>query len=250
MSTMRTGDGAESVAVLAKTFQVLDALAAGRPESVSQLASRLAMPRTTVHRILQTLAAQEVITASFQPGPKLIHWALAALNVGGIRAASGPVLHRLVEAFGETASVFVRSGPTRTCVARQEGTEEIRHNLSVGMSIPLHVGSGGRILLAWLAPEEREQLIRESRSVSGAPAVEPQGGWQAIREGGWAISRGERDPVLASISAPVFGPDGHVAAALSLSGPLMRFTAERASDMAARLKAEARILGAQIEGGE
>lgn len=249
LSTIRTADEGEGIAVLVKAFQVLDALANRRPESISQLASAVELPRTTVHRILQTLTSQEVITPSFQPGPKLIRWALAALSVGGIRVASGPVLHRLVEAFGETASVFVRSGSTRTCIARQEGTEPIRHNLSVGMSIPLHVGSGGRILLAWLPSDERERLIQESQAASGAPVVEPQEGWRTITEKGWALTMGERDPLLASISVPVFGPDGQVAAALSLSGPRMRFSDGRASEMAALLKAEAKVLEAQIEVG-
>lgn len=246
---MRTAEQGGGIAVLAKAFQVLDALTDEKPESVSQLANALDLPRTTVHRILQTLTSQEVLTPSLQPGPKLIRWALAALNVGGIREASGPVLDRLVEAFGETASVFVRSGSTRTCIARREGTEQIRHSLSIGMSIPLHVGSGGRILLAWVPSDERKRLIRESQSVSGAPVVEPDGGWQAIREKGWAITMGERDPVLASISVPVYDPDGRVVAALSLSGPRMRFSDRRASEMATQLKTEAQILGAQIERG-
>ena len=248
LSTIRTPDQGEAIAVLVKAFQVLDALAGDKPESISQLANDLELPRTTVHRILQTLTAQEVLTPSLQPGPKLIYWALAALSVGGIRAASGPVLHRLVEAFGETASIFVRSGSTRTCIARLEGTEPIRHNLSVGMSIPLHVGSGGRVLLAWTADDERERLIIDSRTASKVPVVPPQEGWQAIREQGWAITLGERDPVLASISVPIFESNGRVAAALSLSGPRMRFSNGRVMEMAARLKTEAKILEGQIEG--
>ena len=206
------------------------------------------MPRTTVYRILQTLSAQGVLTDSLEPGPKLVQWALAALSVGGIRDASRPMLDRLVAAFGETASVFVRRGAMRTCVARLEGTEQIRHSLSVGMSIPLHVGSGGRILLAWLADEERERLILESQQASGAPVVNPDGGWEAIRDKGWSVTLGERDPVLASVSVAVFDHAGEVAAALSFSGPRMRFSDERVAAMVAKLQAEAQILGSRIEG--
>lgn len=246
-TTIRTAKAGYEIAVLVKMAQLLDLLADEPSLAPSELGSRLGMPRTTVHRIVQTLVGQDLLTTTHEPGPRLIRWSMTALHVGGLGAASSPVLDRLVKTFGETASIFVRSGSTRTCVARREGTEPVRHNLSIGASVPMHVGSAGRILLAWLDGEERETLIQSSHGRSGVPVLPASPDWAEIRQCGWATTAGERDPVLASVSVPVFGPDQRVVAALSLSGPRMRFPEDRIATMVKALKREATLLRAQIE---
>ncbi|MHB8191118.1 MAG: IclR family transcriptional regulator [Ferrimicrobium sp.] len=244
---MRTPEAGYEIAVLVKMAQLLDVLANEPSLTPSELSTRLGMPRTTVHRIVQTLVGQDMLTPTHEPGPRLIRWSQKALHVGGLRTASGTVLDRLVETFGETASIFVRSGSTRTCIARREGTEAVRHNINVGASIPIHVGSAGRILLAWLDNEERETLVHSSHGRSGVPVAQATPDWAEIRQRGWARTAGERDPVLASVSVPVFGPDQRVVAALSLSGPRMRFSEDRIATTIEALKHAAVLLRAQIE---
>lgn len=247
MPTLRTRQPGPEIAVLAKMAQLLDVLAGEPTLTSAELGSRLGMPRTTVHRIIQTLVAQEMLTPTHEPGPRLIRWSQRALQVGGLRGASGPVLDRLVKTFGETTSVFVPSGATRICIARRKGTEAVRHNINVGDSVPIHVGSAGRILLTWLKDEEREALIENSHRLSGVAIVQPTPDWTDIRRQGWTATIGERDPVLASVSVPVFGPDMRVIAALSLSGPRLRFPEDRIVNAAEALKHEAARISAQIE---
>lgn len=50
--------------------------------------------------------------------------------------------------------------------------------------------------------------------------------FETLRQAGYAVSHGERDPSCAAVAAPVFGPDGRIAGAISLSGPGERFTEE------------------------
>ena len=57
---------------------------------------------------------------------------------------------------------------------------------------------------------------------------------QTVRRRGWASSSGEREAGVASVSAPVFGPDGRIAAAVSLSGPASRLGRARARLRGAR----------------
>ncbi len=246
-TTIRTREAGSEVAVLAKMAQLLDVLADEPALTSAELGIRLNMPRTTVHRIVQTLISQGILTLAHEPGPRLIRWSLKALHVGGLRVASGPVLDRLVKAFGETSSVFVPSGATRICIARRDGTEAVRHNINIGDSVPIHVGSAGRILLAWLEAEEREALIERSYLLSKVPISQPSPDWTEIRRRGWTATTGERDPVLASVSVPVFGSDKKVVAALSLSGPRMRFVEDRIATTVEVLKHEAMLLEAQTE---
>lgn len=247
LTTLRTLRASDEIAVLVKMAQLLDVLADDPSLTPSELGVRLGMPRTTVHRIVQTLVSQDVLTRVHRPGPRLIRWAQKALEGGNLQEACGPVLDRLVARFGETASVFVRSGSTRTCVARRDGTEAVRHSISVGESIPVHVGSAGQILLAWLENKEREALIRDSSERSGVPIAPAVPDWAEIRQRGWVRTAGERDQILASVSVPVFASDQTVAVALSVSGPRMRFPEDRVTEIVETLKHEAALLQAQIE---
>jgi len=58
--------------------------------------------------------------------------------------------------------------------------------------------------------------------VSGAVHIVSRAGLRAVRQRGWAPSVAEREAGVASVSAPVLGPDGAVVAALSVSGPIDR----------------------------
>lgn len=237
---MRTD--ADRVAVIVKMVDVMDALASGDPVNLTELARKLQLPRTTVYRILQTLVDQKVLTSHYQPGPRLIRWVSQAANAQSLEALSRPSLERLVQEFRETVSVYVRIGASRLCIVRQEGLESLRHSVQVGVPMPLHVGSAGRILLAWLTPIDRQALIAESVKSTQIPESTPLPNWTGIQAQGWAMTVGERDPILASISVPIFDEKKEVLAALSISGPRQRFTLECVDGMIHCLHEEAQII--------
>jgi DNA-binding IclR family transcriptional regulator len=104
----------------------------------------------------------------------------------------------------------VREGEHRVCVASMERVTGLRDTVPVGAVMPLSRGSAGKILLAF-APG----------GVDSRPdAAELRG----IRVRGWAQSVAEREAGVASVSAPVFGDDGRLRAAVSISGPISRLT--------------------------
>ena len=75
---------------------------------------------------------------------------------------SGGGLHELVKATGESASFYVREGDIRSCVARVEGPQSVRHNVRIGERLPLNRGAPGRVILAFSgAPGEPYESIRE-----------------------------------------------------------------------------------------
>ena len=196
---------------------------------------------------------------------------------------AGPVLARLHEATGESVQLYVRSGDRRLCVAARDAGTGLRDSVPVGALLPLDVGSGGKVLLAWSpdalhrsspAPSPAESdgpraqgrgpvarsrgrrgaaacasaraapaaagagapgLARAARSrmaqPNGAgpggppPADRSAGEWAAelaaVRKRGWAASVAEREPGVASVSAPVLA-DGQLLGALCVSGPASR----------------------------
>lgn len=235
-------DSHEHISVIAKMAELLDVICRDGAGNPSDLSRRLGIPRTTVHRILQTLVDLKMLTSTYEPGPRLLQWAAPAYGQQGLEIIAQESLQRLVGQFRDTASVYVRTGAARVCIGRLEGTEAIRHRVHVGAVLPLHIGSGGRVLLAWLDDETRNRLIQQSIAWSqvSLPRITPD--WRQIRHEGWAFTQGERDPILASVSVPIFEGADHVAAALSISGPSGRFDRPRVLAMVQELQKEAQAI--------
>ena len=94
----------------------------------------------------------------------------------------------------------------RVCVAASEREMGLRDSIPVGATLSMAAGSAAQVLLAW---EEPDRLHRGLYGASFNATMLSQ-----VRRRGWAQSVGEREPGVASVSAPVRGPSGRVLAAL------------------------------------
>ena len=135
------------------------------------------------------------------------------------------MLARLRDITGESAQLYRRQGDSRVCVAGAERLSGLRDTVPVGATLTMKAGSAAQILLAWEEPDRLHRGLREAQFTATALS--------AVRRRGWAQSVGEREPGVASVSAPVRGPGGRVVAAVSVSGP------DRAADPPARPAARA-----------
>ncbi len=249
---MRTEVG--GVAVISKMVKILDAVSDCDHVNVAQVSERVHMPRTTVFRILNTLVAEGVLTKEYRPHARLLMWAHSALQSMDLREASAPFLESLLQRYEETASVYVRVGETRICLDRREGLNLLRHMIVIGQPMPLHAGSAGRILMAWLDEQTREDLLQQSRERFPTIHSSDSPDWDAIQRQGWSMSRGERDPALASISVPIFTSrtedEPRVEGALSISGALQRFTRMNIEEVAQELKSCALSITTRMTGAD
>ena len=149
-------------------------------------------------------------------GPRLAELAAAA-GEDRLLAAAGPVLAHLRDHTGESAQLYRRQGDQRICVAAAERPVGLRDTVPVGAALPM-LGRLGRPGAAGLGGA-RPPAPRAARRASS-----PRPRSSGVRRRGWAQSVGEREPGVASVSAPVRGPSGRVVAAVSVSGPIERLT--------------------------
>jgi DNA-binding IclR family transcriptional regulator len=156
-------------------------------------------------------------------GPRLLGLAASAMNDLPLRDLARPVLERLARSTGESAQLFVRDRDKRVCIDTAESDSELRTIVEVGSALPLTKGSAGKVFLAWTGDHDRARLIG---TADDAARLEQQ--VATARRRGWAESVAERAPGVASVSAPVFGPDGSLLAAVSVSGPMSRLGQLRA----------------------
>src|ERR1700730_4266454 len=201
-------DNSSGGGVLDKAALVLSALESG-PATLAGLVAATGLARPTAHRLAVALEHHRLVTRDMQGrfilGPRLSELAVAA-GEDRLLAAAGPVLTHLRDVTGESAQLYRRQGDLRICVAAAERLSGLRDTVPVGSTLPMKAGSAAQVLLAW---EEAERL---ARAVEGArcPGTALSGGGRR----GWAQSIGEREPGVASVSAPVRGPSNRVVAAV------------------------------------
>jgi DNA-binding IclR family transcriptional regulator len=188
------------VGVLDKAAALLTALEGG-PLALSGLVAATAIPRPTAHRLAVALEVHGLVrrdaAGRFALGLRLVDLGRAAAAGLPVAEAARPALEALRDGTGESTQLYVREGDRRVCIASLESPHGLRTIVPVGASLPLRVGSAGRVLA-------------DPAGVADGP--------------GWVESVAEREAGVASVSAPVREPGGAVVAAVSVSGPIERTT--------------------------
>jgi DNA-binding IclR family transcriptional regulator len=227
------------IGVLDKAMAVLEAVAK-EPCGLAELCTRTGLPRATAHRLAVGLEVHRLLRRGsdgrWRPGAALAE--LAGGAVDPLLDAASAVLPRLRDRTGESVQLYRRDGSFRICIATAEPPSGLRDTVPVGARLPMAAGSGAKVLAAWTDPATQRTLLTDA--VFGERAL------LEVRRRGWAQSVGEREPGVASVSAPVRDAAGAVVAAVSVSGPIDRMGRRPGARWAADLLAAADALQARL----
>lgn len=209
------GTPASGIGVLDKAVTVLHAVAA-EPCGLAELCARTGLPRATAHRLAVGLEVHRMLRRGsdgrWRPGPALAEFAGRAVDP--LLEAAAVVLPKLRDVTGESVQLYRRDGMQRLCVATAEPPSGLRDTVPVGTALPMTAGSGAKVLTAWSDDSTQRTVLAEA--LFGERML------LEVRRRGWAQSVGEREPGVASVSAPVRDSAGQVVAAISVSGPIDR----------------------------
>jgi DNA-binding IclR family transcriptional regulator len=221
------------VAAVNRALSLLAAFSKERPSfTLAQLAEQTGLYKSTILRLAESLEAWGYLHRStggvFTLGPAPMR--LAALYRSNLHPAEVvmPVLRDLAGTTAESAAFYTRAGDKRLCAYRVSSPRAVSDNLQAGELLPLERGAGGRVLLAF-------------SGMAGAR-------YDEVRRSMLAVTLGERDPETAAVARPVFGTGQRLEGALSLSGPIQRFTPAAVKKMSAALLAAARNLSTALGG--
>ena len=186
------------VGVIDKAAVILQALRA-RPLDLADLQEASGLPRATAHRLVVALEQHHLVRRDAQGrfclGFELVALGRLAAEQFGLGDVAMPAMQELRVACGESVQLYVREDEARRCVVSLHSPHALRWIVPEGSVLPLGVGSAGRML-----------------------------GGEPVSDGGWIESVEEREPGVASVSAPVHDRAGRVIAAVSASGPVGRLT--------------------------
>jgi IclR family transcriptional regulator, acetate operon repressor len=203
-----------------------------QPRALTELADDAALPKSTASRLLgalerEGLIQQQGLRGRFEPGPVLRRFA----NRGQLVELAQPHLELLSETSGETINLAVAGPLGVDHLAQIESRHFLGTGQWVGRRVPYDSTAVGKVLMAFGAAPEQEQLAEQLA---------------AVRRSGYATAVDELEVGLAGVAAPVLGAGGQALAALSISGPTLRLTAERITDLYPTLIDEARALGHEM----
>ena len=231
-----------------------------RDVSLSDLAERVSLPKSSVHRLLTTLVAHGFVdrnaaTRRYALGIRLFELGSAAIRERGLHGVAQPALEALSKETGVTCHLAVLSGIEAVYVYKVDGLSSVIMSSRVGGRAPVHATSIGKILTAW----EGEKLLKEVRAhpmkAFTSNTITSYKGFVAeldkVRADGYALDLEEFEEGLRCIAAPVRDQTDRVIAALGIAGPRQRFDdaemKQRVPVLVAAAEALSRSLG-YIEG--
>jgi DNA-binding IclR family transcriptional regulator len=222
-----------------RALDILSLLTEHRPMvTTREIVEATGLAKTTVIRLVQTLEQSGLLWATsngFMAGPGLWRWAHLARRSWELPQETQRMMRDLAARQRETVNVYVARDIYRVCIAQQESPQPLRHVVHVGDELPLWGGASAKVLLRDASPTLLTRIARSSPY--GERHIRQLEEWidQAARQG-YAVSHGEREDGLTAVAVPIIGRSGSVVAALSLSGPTMRFPDERIAEFATDLQ--------------
>ena len=226
-----------------RALDILECVAAQNGAlTVDQIAAATALPKTTVFRVLATLAGRRLLER--EPHTQTWRLGMLALVIGAramgdmdLRRSARPHLEQLVAATGETVHLSILSADNALCIDKLDASRSMRMASFVGFLDPLHCSGVGKALLAFQDEALRSQLLDRMRLVPHTPhtitdraALNAQ--IAAIRARGYAIDDEEIEEGLRCVAAPIRDHSGAVVAAVSISGPTTRVTEASITELA------------------
>jgi DNA-binding IclR family transcriptional regulator len=230
-----------SVRSIERALDILDCFAPGQLAlSQSEIATRINLAASTTSRIIATLEgrgwlARDPDSLRYSLGPssaRIGSLGFSGLDIGKIAL---PLMRALNRIYDEGVSLYAVQGEERVCIECVESSRPLRRVIRVGDRHLLTRGAAGRVLLAWLPEDRREELIRRDPFTTEEALEE-------LRRSGFTVSLGEREEGVTSMAAPVLDARREVVAALAMSGPSVRFEGPGFNDKIAKVKRHAELI--------
>jgi IclR family transcriptional regulator, acetate operon repressor len=201
---------------------------------ISELALRSGLPKSTVSRLVATLVRQRYL----ERDGKRIHLGLRLFELGQLakqprelRAAALPVMADLRSTTGENVHLGIRDRREMVCIAVMRGRSAAPPTVRIGGRLPIHATALGKAVLAHSPPSDVDEVVSSgleawtSQTISDPAVLSRQ--LADIRRGELATEVGEFAAGVSCAASPVFAPWGGLVGAVSVSGWVYGFDADR-----------------------
>ena len=242
---------------VARAFTIVDILAEAQDGlALNEIASRMSLPKSTVHGLISTLkdfsyVEQSVFTGKYKLGVRFFEVGNIVAQGWEVRTVAAPYISQLLEELGETVHLVVLDKMEVLYIDKRESRHSLRIVSQIGTRLPAHCTGVGKVLMAHLTPEQRAELIskkglpRLTRNTLTDPEPLKEELAQVKRQG-YAIDNEEIMDSLRCVAAPIRDQSGNVISAISLSGPVGRLNGKSLEKAIKRVKETAEEISARL----
>lgn len=255
------GAGRYRIQAIERAVAILNAFTTEEPElGVSDIAQRLSLHKSTVHRFVVNLEAAGLLernrlTSRYRLGLRIFELGSQVLAQMNLWEEALPYLEGLVRDTGETGHLAVFDGGEAIYIEKVEARRALRIPSAIGRGYPAHATSLGKALLAHQGSEVIDAVIADH----GLARCTPQtvcdrdkllDELERVRQQGYAVDDEEYEEGLRCIGAPIVGHTGGVVAAIGIGGPVTRVTPGRVDELGAIVMQAASGLSHRMGAGQ
>lgn len=239
-----------------KAIELLDVLLHNRtPMSLQALTASVGYPKSTVHALLTTLRAHDMITQQedgrYALGIRLFEYGSVVSENWNIARIAHPYLEQLSSSIVSSTFLSVLDSDSVISIDSCVGGDGLQVVPETGRRLPLHATSQGKLFLSSLSASDAEKRLQRAgmplytpHTISDFEALSVE--LSKIKSNGYAIENGEYKIGLRSASAPVFGRDGHIKYALGFLGFFRHVQSEEFQSALSLLLQQADLLSQTI----
>ena len=248
----------DQVQSLVRALSLLNRIAEAPDEGVTltELAQQVGLPSSTAHRLLITLEQERYVR--FNNDGRLWSIGVQAFVTGcaftknrGLARIARPHLRRLMEETGETVNLAVEDEGEAVYLAQVECSQMMRAFARPGSRVPMHCSAVGKAIFSAASDKALAKILHQRgmprltvKTITSTAGLRTA--LQEARALGYAVDDEEHAVGLRCIAAPVYDETGDVVAAVSVSGPVVRISEERVSQLGQMMIASARAISADM----
>jgi len=235
-------DGPYQLHGLERAVSVLEILSESDvPLSLAEICQRMNLHKSTAHRALMVLERSALIERTpenrFRLGLKLYELGNRAVEQIDLRSRVYPFFRRLAAKVSETVHLSVLQKTSIVYLEKVEPNRRVCMSSKTGTSNPVYCTSMGKAMLAFQPEEVIEQIISKIRFVRYTPKTlcsreKLLKSLERVRQRGYAIDDEEIELGVRCVGAPIFNENHWAIAAVSVSGPTSRITAQSVPEIA------------------
>jgi DNA-binding IclR family transcriptional regulator len=244
----------QSVRAVERALDILSCFTRDEPiRSLTQIAERVGMSKSTVHRLLATLEnkrfiTRDKVTGSYRLGFRFVE--MASLVDKDLQQWAQPYLQRLSSECGETVDMSVLEGSSVIYLHVIESPQRVKIAAAVGQRLPAFCTASGRALMAYLPEDQVARILGE-----GLPKYTDHtpGTIDAVlddlrltRGRGFSMSEEEYEKDIHAVAAPILGIDNRPLAAIAIVGPSYRLTRERMLILGQSIRATTETIAREV----
>jgi len=215
-------------------FDVIELLMESDGATVTEVAERLDVAKSTAHRHLKSIEQRGYLVRrgdEYDLSYRFLQFSEYVSHTREGDALVRQVVDELAEKSGEHAQFFVEEHGWAVYVYGQGGEQAVYSGPGLGNTVHLHATAAGKSLLAHMLTEFVERSLERDLPALTENTLTEEGALrqelEAVRERGYALNREENIEGLRAVGVPVFDPDNNLFGALSISGPTRRMHGQR-----------------------